>query len=190
MEKTTTADRLKQIMQARGLRQVDILSMAEPFCNKYNVKLGRNDLSQYVSGKVIPRQDKLTILGFALNVSEAWLMGYDVPQDRNYTPISDTFVLFDPCSKLFSPLESMRKVRGLSAETVALKICLSVDKYLQIEAGANVDCLTLIRLAEYFCCSTDHLLSFDGIFVDEGRSDPGPEVSHKFAFREVNQEGQ
>lgn len=86
MEKTTTAARLQQLMDERGLRQVDILSATEPYCKKYNVKLGRNALSQYVSGKVAPRQDKLTILGLALNVSEAWLMGYDVPMERKIAP--------------------------------------------------------------------------------------------------------
>jgi hypothetical protein len=31
---------------------------------------------------VEPGQFKLSMLGLALNVSEAWLMGYDVPQER------------------------------------------------------------------------------------------------------------
>lgn len=88
MEKTTTAQRLKQVMDARDMRQVDILRAAEPFCKKYGVKLGKNDLSQYVSGKVVPGQDKLTVLGLALNVNEAWLMGYNVPAERKETPIT------------------------------------------------------------------------------------------------------
>lgn len=81
--KATTADRLKEIMQRYDLRQVDILKRAEPYCMQYGVKLGRNDLSQYVSGKVSPGQEKLTILALALKVSETWLMGYDVPMERN-----------------------------------------------------------------------------------------------------------
>ena len=82
MKKYTTAQRLRQIMSERGLKQVDILNLASPFCTKYNIKLQRNDLSQYVNGKVEPGQEKLTILGLALNVNEAWLMGYDVPMLR------------------------------------------------------------------------------------------------------------
>ena len=89
MKQYSTAQRLKQIMDARGLKQVDILRAAEPFCAKFGVKLGKNDLSQYVSGKVEPGQDKLTILGLSLNVSEAWLMGFDVPAERNVTPITE-----------------------------------------------------------------------------------------------------
>ena len=86
MKKFTTAQRLEQVMKSRNMRQVDILNAAEPYCKKYGVKLGKNDMSQYVSGKVVPGQDKLTILGLALNISEAWLMGYDVPSEREIPP--------------------------------------------------------------------------------------------------------
>lgn len=82
MKDESTSTRLKQIMEERHLRQVDILTKCKPICEKFNVKLGRNDLSQYVNGKVEPGQKKLTILGLALNVSEAWLMGFDVPMER------------------------------------------------------------------------------------------------------------
>lgn len=44
--------------------------------------MNKSDLSQYVSGKVEPNQDKLFVLGNALKVNEAWLMGYDVPMSR------------------------------------------------------------------------------------------------------------
>lgn len=86
MKTHTTADRLKQLMSTRDLKQADIVRAVEPFCKKYNIKLGKSILSQYVSGKTEPGQEKLTILGLALNVSEAWLMGYDVPMERSITP--------------------------------------------------------------------------------------------------------
>lgn len=82
----TTAERLRQIMQERGLKQADILRLCEPYCKQLNVKMGRNDLSQYVAGKIEPGQYKLIILGRALNVSEPWLMGFDVPRERNAHP--------------------------------------------------------------------------------------------------------
>lgn len=78
MRNANTSLRLKQLMSERNLRQVDILNAARPYCAQYGVKLEKNDLSQYVNGKVEPGQEKLTILGLALNVNETWLMGYDV----------------------------------------------------------------------------------------------------------------
>lgn len=89
MDKVTTSDRLKQIMRERGLKQADILRMIKPIAKRFgdDVGIGSNALSQYVQGKVLPRQDKLTLLGLALNVSEAWLMGYDVPRERTQPPM-------------------------------------------------------------------------------------------------------
>lgn len=80
--KESTSIRLKKIMAERGLKQVDILERALPYCKKHNIKLTKADLSQYVSGKVEPGQLKLSMLGMALDVSEAWLMGYNVPMER------------------------------------------------------------------------------------------------------------
>jgi transcriptional regulator with XRE-family HTH domain len=82
MEKENTAIRLKKVMSDRNLRQVDILSLAAPYCEEYGVKMNKSDISQYCAGKTEPNQNKLFVLGKALNVSEAWLMGYDVPMER------------------------------------------------------------------------------------------------------------
>lgn len=82
MERTSTSNRLKQIMSERNLRQVDILEKSKPFQKEFGVKMGRSALSQYVSGKSKPDDKKLTLLSRTLDVSEAWLMGYDVDKDR------------------------------------------------------------------------------------------------------------
>lgn len=83
--KSNTSERLKYLMDTFNLKQIDILNKCSPICERYGVKMGRNDISQYVSGKVTPKQDKLSILACALNVNEAWLMGYDVPMARSET---------------------------------------------------------------------------------------------------------
>ena len=80
MKITNTAERLKEIMKRKNLKQVDVLNLASPYLEKYSVKLNKSDLSQYISGKVEPGQKKLTVLSLALDVSEAWLMGYDLPE--------------------------------------------------------------------------------------------------------------
>ena len=82
MKKETTAQRLKYLMDKHGYKQADVLRIAEPFCKRYGVKLNRSDLSQYISGKFEPKQDKLTILSMVFNTSEAFLMGLDVPEDN------------------------------------------------------------------------------------------------------------
>lgn len=82
MKRKTTSERLKQIMEERNLKQVDILNLSLPICAKYDIKMNKSDISQYVSGKVEPSQEKLVVLGLALNVTESWLMGFDVSPHR------------------------------------------------------------------------------------------------------------
>lgn len=86
MNKTeSVAARLKYIMNQRGLKQVDVLNLARPYCEKYNVKLAKNYLSQYCSGKNKPGKDILNVLSLALDVNPAWLQGFDVPQEFSVT---------------------------------------------------------------------------------------------------------
>ena len=82
MKVSNTAERLKHIMSERGLKQVDIVTMCKPHCDRYGVKMNKSDISQYVSGKSEPSQDKLVVLAMALNVQESWLMGFDVPEEK------------------------------------------------------------------------------------------------------------
>lgn len=85
MKRVSTAKRLNQIMKERNLRQIDILNLVLPICARYDIKMNKSDISQYVSGKVEPSQEKLVALGMALNVTESWLMGFDVSPERKDT---------------------------------------------------------------------------------------------------------
>jgi transcriptional regulator with XRE-family HTH domain len=80
--KKTTAERLRELMDMRGLKQADIVRLCQPYADRLGVKLQKSALSQYISGRNEPNQYKLTVLALALNVSEPWLMGYDVPMYR------------------------------------------------------------------------------------------------------------
>ena len=84
--KSTTSERLRQLMSERNLRQVDILNLSQKYQKELGIKMGKSALSQYISGKSVPDQNKLVLLGRTLNVSETWLMGYDVPKERNDIP--------------------------------------------------------------------------------------------------------
>ena len=51
----TFSDRLKSAMEQNHLKQVDLIRIA----SQQGVKLGKSHISQYVSGKTIPRNDIL-----------------------------------------------------------------------------------------------------------------------------------
>ena len=81
--KKTTAERLQEIMNMRGLKQADIVRLCQPYAESLGIKFQKSALSQYISGRNEPNQYKLTVLALALNVNESWLMGYDVPMKRD-----------------------------------------------------------------------------------------------------------
>lgn len=81
MKTSNTSERLKELMALKGLRQIDIAE---------KTGLGKSAISQYVSGKITPKQDKVYILAEGLNVSPTWLMGYDVPMEKETIPTTET----------------------------------------------------------------------------------------------------
>ena len=75
----TFAERLKEAMQASGMKQVDLVNAAVA----QGVKLGKSYVSQYVTGKTIPRTDILNFLAEALAVDVDWLRdGPSAPQTK------------------------------------------------------------------------------------------------------------
>ena len=65
----TFSDRLKSAMEQKHLKQVDLIRIA----SQQGVKLGKSHISQYVSGKTIPRNDILHFLADTLEVDAGWL---------------------------------------------------------------------------------------------------------------------
>ena len=127
MKTSNTAQRLKELMQENNYRQVDILNKCMPFCEKYGIKLGRNDLSQYVNGKVEPGQEKLSILGMALNVNGAWLMGYDVAKNRGQIIVSDHQALDEA---VLYAISILAKESGYAFGVFAKQYQLSTNDYI------------------------------------------------------------
>lgn len=66
-------NRLKQIMSERNISQSEL---------SRRTGIGRNSISDYLKGKYEAKQDKVFELAKALNVNEAWLMGFDISKDR------------------------------------------------------------------------------------------------------------
>ena len=65
------AHRLRQSMNEKNIKQIDIMRAAE----EKGVKLGKSHVSQYVSGKTLPRDNILKVLAEILDVDAGWLKG-------------------------------------------------------------------------------------------------------------------
>ena len=76
---STFQQRFNEALQIRDIKPVDIAK---------RTGISESTISQYRSGYAKPKQDKLAILSNALHVNPVWLMGYDVPMERQKnTPI-------------------------------------------------------------------------------------------------------
>lgn len=71
MTRESFADRLRSAMSEKGIKQVDLVRYA----GEQGVKLGKSHISQYVSGKTVPRADMVRFLAGALQVDPDWLNG-------------------------------------------------------------------------------------------------------------------
>lgn len=68
------SNRLQKALDYSNMKQVDLVE---------KTGLDKTLINKYLAGIMKAKQDKLTILADALNVNEVWLMGYDIPMDRN-----------------------------------------------------------------------------------------------------------
>ena len=69
----TFAARLKEAMASKGLKQSDVIREAAV----RGSRLGKSQMSQYVSGKTIPRKDVLQLLAAILEVDQESLLGHE-----------------------------------------------------------------------------------------------------------------
>jgi len=69
----TIAQRIREGLALRNLKQVDIVE---------RTGINKGALSSYISGKYQPKQANIALIAGALGVREDWLMGQDVPMER------------------------------------------------------------------------------------------------------------
>ena len=78
MKRAETKDRIKEAMEIREIKQAELVE---------RTGIDKGQMSSYLSGKYKPKQGNLERIARALFVDEAWLMGYDVPMERNGSKI-------------------------------------------------------------------------------------------------------
>jgi transcriptional regulator with XRE-family HTH domain len=74
----TFKNRFNQAISIRNIKPVEISE---------KTGIGKSTISHYMSGYTKPKSDKLYLLAQSLDVNELWLMGYDVPMEKNVQPI-------------------------------------------------------------------------------------------------------
>ncbi len=117
MADNTFAARFREAMQQKGLKQVDLIRAA----SDAGVKLGKSQISQYVSGKAVPRNNVGTFLAELLEVDKDWLYG------RASTDAAD---------RQFS--EESRQTHGIGDEHIDQTVSASTDQSTQPEKKGTI----------------------------------------------------
>ena len=90
IQKEVFSERLKAAMKKQNLKQIDLVRAAQV----QGIKLGKSHVSQYVSGKTVPRTDILLFLAKTLQVEEEWLIGVsDIESDTTISSNKDRTIL-------------------------------------------------------------------------------------------------
>lgn len=75
--KVSCAQRIREGLLTRDMTQAELCRLTG---------IPKSAMSQYVNGGLVPRQDRTYLIAQALRVTEPWLMGFDVPMERDNIP--------------------------------------------------------------------------------------------------------
>lgn len=111
MIKAELKDRLREALEIREKKAIDLTR---------DLKIPKSAVSQYLSGKSQNMDsERLYLICKYLNVSEPWMMGYDIPMERNTekknNAIADIVVRLRTDVEFFSLVESLN---GLDVEKI------------------------------------------------------------------------
>ena len=76
----TTSERLNEIIRERNLSQLKLAKMTG---------IPKTTMSDYFLGKFEPKSNNLMTIASVLNVEPRWLMGYDIPKNKNISVRDD-----------------------------------------------------------------------------------------------------
>ena len=97
------AERLKNALEIRDISQSEL---------SRKTGIGKSSISTYLTGEYEPKQKNIYKMALALNVNEAWLMGAEVPMERQDTAASH---IQNPIAANITPLPAMKEWPVLGA---------------------------------------------------------------------------
>ena len=127
----TFAQRLREGLDLRGMKQIELATRSG--ISKYSI-------SHYLKGDWEGKQDAVYELARALNVSEAWLMGYDVPAERSAPKVSVQLDKKPTIPPGFMPLPKMRKVPLIGAIACGDPITAIQNREGDVNAPVDMRC--------------------------------------------------
>lgn len=131
----TFGQRLREGLDRQGITQTELARRSG---------ISKSSISRYVKGDWEGKQEAVYALAQALEVNEAWLMGYDVPPARGAARE-------DLYRTVAQVVENYRERGGFSVEQAAELLKIPADELQALESGAqSVEPVLLARMAQLY----------------------------------------
>lgn len=78
---TTIKERLREALDIKNMTQQELSD---------KTGIPKSSISQYLSGYAKPKSDRIYAISSALDINEAWLLGFDVSMNESYMQIKNS----------------------------------------------------------------------------------------------------
>ena len=133
MKNSTFAQRLRMGLDVRQMTQAELSNRS---------KISKSSISHYLKGDWEGKQDAVYSIAQILNVSEAWLMGYDVPMEPDHP---DSKPAADSVPAGFIPLPKMHKIPLVGAITCGEPITAEQNLTGSVDVPDDIHCDFALR---------------------------------------------
>lgn len=155
MSKAEFKDRLKEAMDFNNMKQIDLAS-------RYGLDKGQ--ISAWLSGRYKPRQKTTDKLARILNVSEAWLMGFDVSPERKASNDAEHFGAYAAAHNK----KRREKIISMNLNDSELGI---IEKYRSLD-DHGTEIIDSVLQIEYERCKSDNQVNVITFTADELKTLP------------------
>lgn len=149
-KKETFAQRLRYGLDITGISQSELAKRS---------KISKSSISRYLKGDWEGKQSAVYSLANALGVTEAWLMGYDVPMKAPESVLSSIPAGFEPLPKMVKrpligdiacgdPITAEQNVQDMVdvPENISCDFCLRCHGDSMIDAGIHDNDVVYIKI--------------------------------------------
>lgn len=149
--------RLKKAMQLKGIKQSEL---------SRKTGIDKSLISNYLSGNYKAKQDKVHILAKALDVSESWLMGFDVTMEREWIPEN---IEIENCNLVKNNFEIAKiPLYGVIKAGVPMEAQQDVVDYIEIptnwiKSGKKFYALRIVGNSMYPKYSENDIVIFENV---------------------------
>lgn len=134
MKNSTFAQRLRAGLDARQMTQAELSNRS---------KISKSSISHYLKGDWEGKQDAVYSIAQVLNVSEAWLMGYDVPMEAEQPHPAEPAQ--KPVPAGYEPMPKMRKVPLVGSIACGTPILAQQNIEGKVDAPEDLRCDFALR---------------------------------------------